>query len=90
MRRPIARGGDQIVERRAHGGGRFRLFRSIRHRDITFAGTGRGGVRIDFREPARAVGFNVPALYVTVEDLEGFAASLSARGIPGLDARRGR
>ena len=60
---------------------------SIRHRDITFGGTGRGGVRIDFREPARAVGFNVPALYVTVEDLEGFAAALSERGIPGLDAR---
>lgn len=61
---------------------------SIRHRDITFGGTGRGGVRIDFHERPRTVGFNVPALYLTVEDLEGFAAALSARGVPGLDARR--
>jgi len=62
---------------------------SIRHRDLTFGGTGRGGVRMDFREPVRAAGFSVPALYVTVEDLEGFAAALGALGIPGLDARRG-
>lgn len=61
--------------------------RSIRHHDFTFAGTSRGGVRMDFREPVRAMGFTIPALYVTVEDLEGFAAALSARGIPGLDAR---
>lgn len=64
--------------------------RSIRHHDFTFAGTPRGGVRMDFREPVRAMGFTVPALYVTVEDLEGFAAALSARGIPGLDARTKR
>jgi hypothetical protein len=64
--------------------------RSIRHHDFTFAGTGRGGVRTDFREPVRAMGFTVPALYVTVEDLEGFAAALGARGIPGLDARTRR
>jgi hypothetical protein len=31
---------------------------------------------------------SVPALYVTVGDLEGFAAALSERGIPGEDARR--
>ena len=64
--------------------------RSIRHHDVTFAGTERGGVRLDFREPVRALGFSVPALYVTVEDLEGFAAALGARGIPGLDARSRR
>lgn len=61
---------------------------SIRHRDLTFAGTPRGGVRMDFREPVRAFGIAVPALYVSVEDLEGFAAVLTARGIPGLDARQ--
>jgi hypothetical protein len=27
------------------------------------------------------------ALYVTVDDLEGLAAALTARGIPGEDAR---
>jgi hypothetical protein len=61
--------------------------RSFRHHDLTFAGSARGGVRLDFREPVRALGFSVPALYVTVDDLEGFAAALSERGIPGLDAR---
>lgn len=64
--------------------------RSIRHHDVTFGGTPRGGVRLDFREPVRAMGFSVPALYVTVADLEGFAAALAARGIPGTDARRRR
>jgi len=63
---------------------------SIRHRDITFGGTPRGGVRIDFREPVRYWRFRPPALYLTVEDLDGFAAALAARGIPGDDRRRGR
>jgi hypothetical protein len=62
--------------------------RSVRHGDVTFGGTHTGGVRLDFREPVRAVGFRVPALYVTVEDPEGFAAALAARGIPGEDSRR--
>ena len=62
---------------------------SIRHRDLTFAGTRRGGVRLDFRERVQTMRFfKVPALYVTVEDLEGFAAALTARGIPGVDARQ--
>lgn len=63
---------------------------SIRHRDITFGGTPRGGVRIDFREPVRYTIFHPQALYLTVEDLEGFAAALCARGIPGEDRRRKR
>lgn len=62
--------------------------RSIRHGDITFGGTHRGGVRLDFREPVRIGPFNAPALYVTVEDVEGFTAELARRGIPGEDARR--
>ena len=61
---------------------------SVRHRDITFGGTPRGGVRIDFRQPVRFGVFRPPALYLTVEDLEGFAAALEARGIPGEDRRR--
>lgn len=61
---------------------------SIRHRDLTFAGTGAGGVRVDFRERIPYWRFRLPALYVTVEDLEGFAAALAARGIPGEDRRR--
>jgi len=62
--------------------------RSIRHGDFTFGGTHRGGVRLDFREPVPAMRFRVPALYVTVEDPEAFTAVLTARGIPGEDARR--
>jgi len=62
--------------------------RSIRHGDFTFGGTHRGGVRIDFRERVPGMRlFRIPALYVTVEDPEGFAAALSARGIAGEDAR---
>ncbi len=61
--------------------------RSIRHADITFGGSPRGGVRLDFRESVRVGRFRAPALYVTVEDLEGFAAALTERGISGVDAR---
>ena len=61
---------------------------SIRHRDVTFGGNHRGGVRMDFRDPVRFGFLSIPALYVTVEDLEGFAAALAGRGIPGLDARK--
>lgn len=57
--------------------------RGLRKGDITFAGTARGGVRLDFRDPPRYAIFRPPALYLTVEDREGFAAALSARGIPG-------
>jgi hypothetical protein len=38
-------------------------------------------------KPVRIAGFSAPALYVTVEDLEGLAAALSAQGIRGVDAR---
>lgn len=62
--------------------------RSIRHGDLTFGGSHRGGVRVDFREPVRLGFIRIPALNVTVADLEGLAAALAARGIPGEDARR--
>ena len=63
---------------------------SLRHRDISFCGDPRGGVRVDFREPVRWGPLRVPAVYLCVEDLEGLAAELSRRGIPGEDRRRGR
>ena len=56
--------------------------------DLTFGGTPRGGVRVDFREAVRRLGISVPAIYLTVEDLEGFAAALAERGLPGTDERR--
>jgi hypothetical protein len=64
--------------------------RSLRHADLTFGGSPRGGVRVDFREPVRVRSLQSPALYLTVEDLEGFAAALAERGIPGEDARTRR
>lgn len=63
---------------------------SIRHGDYTFAGSPRGGVRMDFATPVRWAGRDVPAFYVGVEELEAFAAELSALGIPGEDVRTGR
>jgi hypothetical protein len=61
---------------------------SVRDHDLTFGGTNRGGVRIDFREPVSQLGVRVPALYLTVEDIEGFAAALAKRGLPKGDARK--
>ncbi len=63
--------------------------RSVRGGDVTFGSSTHGGVRLDFREPVRfARLLKPPALYLTVDDLEGFAAELARRGIPGTDARR--
>jgi hypothetical protein len=62
--------------------------RSFRHGDVSFAGSPHGGVRIDVREPVKWTAFKVPAFYVATDDLEGFAATLAARGVPGEDARR--
>ena len=61
--------------------------RSFRHRDITFGGSPHGGVRLDFHEPITVARLRTPALYLTVEDLDGLAAALASRGIPGMDAR---
>ena len=61
---------------------------SVRHRDLTFGGSPHGGVRIDFREPVKWLVFRVPAIYVPADDLDGLAAELARRGIPGADLRR--
>ena len=58
------------------------LRRSVRHGDLSFAGSPRGGVRLDFRAPVRWGILSVPAAYYGVEDLDGFGAALSALGIP--------
>jgi len=62
---------------------------SVRHRDLSFAGSPHGGVRMDFHVPVRFGRFALPALYVGVDDLDAFAAALAALGVPGEDARRG-
>ncbi len=64
--------------------------KSIRHGDLTFGGSHRGGVRVNFRERVPYWRFRIPALYLTVENLEGLAAALTARGIPGRDMRKRR
>ena len=62
--------------------------RGIRNGDLSFAGSPRGGVRLEFRAPVKWTIFHVPVLYLGVDDLEGLAAALAALGIPGEDARR--
>lgn len=62
--------------------------RSIRGGDISFAGSSRGGVRLDLADPIRWMRLSVSVIYLGVEDLEGFAAGLTALDIPGTDARR--
>lgn len=61
--------------------------RSLRGGDVSFAGSPRGGVRLEAREPIRFGPFRPRAIYLGVEDLEGFASALAARGIPGEDGR---
>lgn len=63
--------------------------RSVRHGDVSFAGSPRGGVRMDLRTPLAWGPLRVPAVYAGVDDLEGFAAALTALGVPGEDARGG-
>ena len=60
------------------------------NREISFCGSPRGGIRLDLREKVRWHGVRIPAIYYGVDDLEGFAADLAARGIPGEDARTRR
>jgi hypothetical protein len=62
--------------------------RSNRHGDVSFAASPKGGVRLDFRDRIHWTVFHVPAIYVAVDDLDGFARELEARGIPGVDARK--
>ena len=61
--------------------------RGFRDGDISFAGVHTAGIRIDFRQSVTWGPFHVPRLYLTPEDLSGFAAALTGRGIPGADMR---
>jgi hypothetical protein len=64
------------------------LRRSLRHGDVSFAGSAHGGVRMDFRAPVRWSIFRVPALYFGADDLDALASALTARGISGRDLRQ--
>ena len=61
--------------------------RSIRGGDLTFGGSAHGGVQVHFRVRPEILIFRPPSLYLTVDDLEGLGAALTARGIPGTDLR---
>ena len=64
--------------------------RTLFSHDLSFGGSAHGGVRLRFREPVRAARLSNTELYLTVDDLEGLGAALTARGIPGADLRTRR
>jgi hypothetical protein len=64
--------------------------RSLRHGDVAFDGSPHGGIRLDFRTPVHWLLFDVPAIYVSADDLDAVAAAFTARGITGTDARTDR
>lgn len=78
--------------------GPYRFWRAIgprgsgADRGFTFGTSTHGGVCVCFREwpPARYVrGGKMESLTVTVDDVDGLAHALEARGIEGEDERRG-
>ena len=61
--------------------------RTLGRPELTFGGSAHGGLCLSLGEPVRIARMAVRELYLTVDDLEGLAAALSARGIPGQDLR---
>jgi hypothetical protein len=75
--------------------GPYRWWRAIGVRgtlfqpEMTFGGSAHGGVCVSLRETVRLWWWpwNASRLYLTLDDLAGFARELERRGIPGRDAR---
>lgn len=63
--------------------------RTLGTNDLSFGGSAHGGVCLHFREPILVGRFSVTDLYLTVDDLEGLGAALTAHGVPGRDLRNG-
>ncbi len=61
--------------------------RTLGTRDLSFGGSAHGGLCLHFRASVGVGRLRVTDLYVTVDDLAGLGAALSARGIGGLDPR---
>jgi hypothetical protein len=61
---------------------------SVRHRDVSFCGSSHGAVRMDLVERVPWGPIRVPAVWAGADDLDGLAAALAARGIPGVDVRK--
>jgi hypothetical protein len=62
--------------------------RSLRGGDVSFCGSAHGAVRMDLKERVPFGPFKVPAVWAGADDLDGLAAELARRGVPGEDARR--
>ena len=88
LRTPLANVVSWRIEGPWHWVTAIGVRRGIRHGDITFGGNHDGGVRLEFRAPVPFGPLRTPALYVTVDDPDGFGAALDARGIRGEDLRR--
>ena len=56
--------------------------------EISFGSTARGGLRVHLRTPVKVAWVKATDFYVTVDDLTGLGAALTARGIGGADKRR--
>ena len=63
--------------------------RSFRGGDVSFCGSAHGAVRVDLKSPVKWGPVGVPAVWAGADDLDGLAAELARRGIPGEDNRRG-
>ena len=61
---------------------------SIRDHDVSFCGSAHGAVRMDVRTTVKWGPIRVPAVWAGADDLDGLAAELARRGIPGEDNRR--
>jgi hypothetical protein len=64
--------------------------RTVGTQDLSFGGSAHGGVCLHFREPILVGRFRVTDLYLTVDDLAGLGAALTALGVPGQDLRQRR
>ena len=61
--------------------------RTVGRPELTFGGSAHGGLCVSVGKPLRIAGTAVRDLYLTVDDLDGLADALIARGIPGKDLR---
>jgi hypothetical protein len=64
--------------------------RTFGTQDLSFGRSAHGGVCLHFREPILVGRFRVTDLYLTVDDLAGLGAALTAHGVPGQDLRHRR
>jgi hypothetical protein len=64
--------------------------RTVGTQDLSLGGSAHGGLCLHFSEPILVGRFRVTDLYLTVDNLAGLGATLTARGVPGQDLRNRR